>query len=115
MSELLPCPFCGNEALLLGGGEYEGIQQGYTVECHNCSATTAYFGADNMQEAIEAWNTRAEQDTAGYQLLMTRCAVLTNLLRDMFPLLNKDLLDEKDRAMLVSCNDRYLALVEGSE
>lgn len=60
MSELLPCPFCGNEALLLGGGEYEGIQQGYTVECHNCSATTAYFGADNMQEAIEAWNTRAE-------------------------------------------------------
>ena len=58
MSELLPCPFCGNEALLLGGGEYEGIQQGYTVECHNCSATTAYFGADNMQEAIEAWNTR---------------------------------------------------------
>ena len=52
---------------------------------------------------------------AGYQLLMTRCAVLTNLLRDMFPLMNKDLLDEKDRAMLVSCNDRYLALVEGSE
>ena len=52
---------------------------------------------------------------AGYQLLMTRCAVLTSLLRDMFPLMNKDLLDEKDRAMLVSCNDRYLALVEGSE
>ena len=48
---------------------------------------------------------------AGYQLLMTRCANLTNLLRDMFPLLNKDLLDERDREMLVSCNDRCLELL----
>lgn len=88
MSELLPCPFCGNEALLLGGGEYEGIQQGYTVECHNCSATTAYFGADNMQEAIEAWNKRAERtcervnkpdqffaDDFGYSVDAYRCSV----------------------------------------
>lgn len=46
--------------MLLGGGITDGIQQGYRVECHNCAATTAYFGADSMQEAIEAWNNRAE-------------------------------------------------------
>ena len=63
MSELLPCPFCSGEARLLGGGIIDGIERGYMVECHDCHASTKKFGADNAQEAIEAWNTRAEQPT----------------------------------------------------
>lgn len=69
---------------------------------------------DEMKRYVPEGSEHSEY-YAGYQLLMTRCAMLTNLLRDMFPLINKDLLDESDRDMLVSCNDRYLALVEGSE
>ena len=61
MSELLPCPFCDGEARLLGGGIIDGIERGYTVECHDCHASTKRFGADNAQEAIEAWNTRHER------------------------------------------------------
>ena len=61
MSELKPCPFCGcaqievyanpNNAL-----KHFGIEQ-YKVCCVNCAAQL-YRG--KKQEAIDAWNRRAE-------------------------------------------------------
>lgn len=51
MSELKPCPFCGGEARL--------VLSRRMVACYKCCSSTKY--ADSMQEAIEAWNTRAER------------------------------------------------------
>lgn len=73
MSELKPCPFCGGEA-----DEYEG-DYGNGIYCMMCGAmvgepihleyrTTKRV---NIEEAIAAWNTRAERtchrsDVDGY-------------------------------------------------
>lgn len=53
-TKLLPCPFCGGEAELTGFNAPE-----YWVWCPSCKASTgAHTGKEN---AIEAWNTRAER------------------------------------------------------
>ena len=61
MSEkLLPCPFCGGEALLreryINGSA--NIKH-YRRECHHCKATFANWYR-SMKKADEAWNRRAE-------------------------------------------------------
>lgn len=62
MTELKPCPFCGNKALIaeLKGGKFPR----YSVLCPNsrCFASEAsIFGKRyvNKSDAIEAWNRRA--------------------------------------------------------
>lgn len=69
MSELKQCPFCGGEAELRFFNN--GPSFSYRVECLNCTAMvgrrfeeystnrTFWFGI--KQEAIDAWNTRAER------------------------------------------------------
>ncbi len=52
MDRLKRCPFCGGEAEIVG----------YTifwVTCKECTAETKDF--DTKEEAIEAWNRRAEE------------------------------------------------------
>lgn len=49
-SELLPCPFCGDSALLQGLGAHNVI-------CTNCNVLTPDF--DTAAEAIAAWNRRS--------------------------------------------------------
>ena len=54
MAELKPCPFCGGE-------EFEVVSvygEEYYVNCLNC--TTCGPGGETYEEAIEAWNRRAE-------------------------------------------------------
>ena len=54
MSELLPCPFCGGEAELTGFDAPE-----YWVWCPSCKASTDAHTCKGG--AIEAWNTRYDQ------------------------------------------------------
>jgi Lar family restriction alleviation protein len=56
MTELLDCPFCGEEAFVFT--HYDG----YSVRCANmaCPSNGAYF--ETMEEAIEAWNARASRE-----------------------------------------------------
>ena len=75
MAELKKCPFCGGEAEIIecasGHGNREFIKD-YRIECPSCKIyfrrTTRLrleegqpvFIANGYQEAIEAWNRRAE-------------------------------------------------------
>ncbi len=68
LPDLLPCPFCGKDAALTN---VRMANHTFRVGCYNefCGvrSTTDYYGSrtqpSTAQEAIEAWNTRAE-DTA---------------------------------------------------
>ena len=62
-SELLPCPFCGEEHICLFD-EHDDNGLSFAVgcvteDCHGHVAISWHF--DTKEEAIEAWNTRAER------------------------------------------------------
>jgi len=52
--EILPCPFCGNEAV----GAYQHQEGGWYVACKrvHCAAQTVH--SDTREEAIGSWNLR---------------------------------------------------------
>ena len=54
MAELKPCPFCGGKDLQV----VNVYGEDYYVDCQTC--TTCGPSADTYEEAIEAWNRRAE-------------------------------------------------------
>jgi Lar family restriction alleviation protein len=54
MSELKPCPFCGGEAHL-------HIHDRYGVECDVCGMGLGCI-MPTKEQAIEAWNRRADND-----------------------------------------------------
>lgn len=60
MEELKPCPFCGGEAILL-----EDWKDGnFIVGCANNDCIVRLSGIpsfDNAEQAVKAWNTRAER------------------------------------------------------
>ena len=60
MASLKPCPFCGGEARLYR------LEMEYTyyniVACPDCRVWTRWFASKN--DAISAWNTRAEKEPA---------------------------------------------------
>lgn len=49
--EILPCPYCKNEAELYDVGTY---YKQYFVECAHCNFKTCVY--DTVQGAIDAWN-----------------------------------------------------------
>ena len=60
MTDLKPCPFCGEEYLIdygIMGGTMEGFDY---VQCVNCGAEIHSVHNGNHIEAVEAWNMRAE-------------------------------------------------------
>ena len=58
--ELLACPFCGHhaEVEVSPWDEDDEEEVAYQVRCSWCFAETHY--EDTMEEAIRAWNQRAE-------------------------------------------------------
>ena len=54
MAELKPCPFCGDTQLTI----INVYGEDYYVHCDTC--TTCGPSGETEQEAIEAWNRRAE-------------------------------------------------------
>ena len=71
--KLLPCPFCGSEALLHTVESHSHIlatfMPDYTggsfIECTNC---TCSMSGDNEEEAISVWNTRKPVEKVVEQL-----------------------------------------------
>ena len=73
MAELKPCPFCGGEncetykvdETVFSQNKYLTLREDmmklilWGTGCYDCSAQI--YGFDTEQEAIEAWNTRAEK------------------------------------------------------
>ena len=53
--KLLPCPFCGREAVF---EIYEGDE--YQVKCSYCFAAT--WIEESKEEAAEEWNRRADNE-----------------------------------------------------
>ena len=53
-NDLKPCPFCGGEDVIIT--EYDAVV--VFVQCDNCCATFPHF--DSKEEAITAWNRRAD-------------------------------------------------------
>lgn len=61
MTELKPCPFCGGTNLKIKGGI------GKYVSCLDCDNGAHFPGEGstaNENDAIEAWNTRAEREVS---------------------------------------------------
>lgn len=61
MSELLPCPFCGEPASAYWPGDHS---TGYQAGCGNrdCEAEPHVWAKEGEAEAIEKWNTRTQPD-----------------------------------------------------
>lgn len=56
--ELLPCPFCGDEAgPEISGDEFATADSTYTIFCNGCHASAAT--EHTYGEAVARWNTRA--------------------------------------------------------
>lgn len=63
MTELKPCPFCG-EKEDIDYGIFTVTLKGFDyVQCQNCSAEiNAIYKDEQYISAIEAWNRRADND-----------------------------------------------------
>lgn len=61
MTELKSCPFCGEQPEIRKYPDLEGAQ--YSVDCLNdsCQVCACCVLMNTKEEAIEAWNTRAER------------------------------------------------------
>lgn len=56
MSELKPCPFCGDEGVITDEAPQKyGVT--YSIFCENCGAEITRL---KKEEAAEAWNRRTE-------------------------------------------------------
>lgn len=60
MDKLKPCPFCGGEAAI------RNLHDEWWVECDMtrgwCEVIPRTWSYDTKEEAIEAWNRRADND-----------------------------------------------------
>ena len=58
MSDLKPCPFCGEKVAILVGGDKIGKY--FRVKCWGCGAQTV--AKRTRAEAVEAWNCRTDTE-----------------------------------------------------
>ena len=67
--ELLPCPFCGNEAHLMHSRSYDNNSESWIIDCwsilcnnNNCDMTPSTGFREEASDARAAWNRRAKGD-----------------------------------------------------
>ena len=60
VSDLLPCPFCGAKAYVVGYGPYR-------INCKACDASLGPIFCAERNQAIAAWNVRSHP--SGYRLV----------------------------------------------
>lgn len=60
MFDLKPCPFCGGEAEVFRGTTY-GFHYLYEPRCIKCECALGVY--ETEEQAIEAWNRRADNGT----------------------------------------------------
>ncbi|NLS27974.1 hypothetical protein S2M10_29760 [Sphingomonas sp. S2M10] len=76
MTALKPCPFCGGEGEIafFTMMASPNLPAGYFIECATCACSGPRFHIESkmpdrieytQRKAIEAWNTRAEEDVLG--------------------------------------------------
>lgn len=58
--ELKPCPFCGGEGHIIKTDFGNGYQKYYHGVCLDCGMETKNYVHITKEEAIEAWNRRAD-------------------------------------------------------
>lgn len=95
MTELLPCPFCGEEPL----------QRGDFIECSNCCAQ-----GPTDREPKTGWNTRFK--AAKCESLLRRVAVLEMVIKE--ELHGWDCHDDLNKMIVDEIQDRSLSAVGGS-
>ncbi len=61
MTDLLPCPFCGNEDTIFETDEIRKTL--VAVRCSNCGCSLGYCGSED--EAAKVWNTRQPMPKGG--------------------------------------------------
>lgn len=55
--DLKPCPFCGGKVMVV-----PGLVAGVTmIFCRKCGATISFQGKEETNQAVGAWNRRAEE------------------------------------------------------
>lgn len=59
MIKLKPCPFCGSERVVCAHS-FVGI---YMLKCLGCGAIVSFPGKEEKDEASEASNVRAKEET----------------------------------------------------
>ena len=59
MNELKPCPFCGSETLEMDKEDGQDFNSWY-ITCYNCDCQGVSRYGMTRDEAIKAWNMRAE-------------------------------------------------------
>lgn len=61
MSDLKPCPFCGNEGRIenLNSNRFYHRKLPYRVKCSVCPCALAYTYFRTINEAKNAWNNRS--------------------------------------------------------
>ena len=66
--ELKPCPFCGEEGTIIVRKGKNGWRDRYAVLCDyehgGCGAESGWYHYE--EEAIEAWNRRAKDESEGF-------------------------------------------------
>ena len=74
MAELLPCPFCGGEAVMYHQSSKYTDYDGNFIHCRECGCRTKLFEcfgntgkthSDTKREALEVWNTRTTKERGG--------------------------------------------------
>ena len=62
MTELKPCPFCGGKARIVENDPFGSQRKEFRCYGVICNGCDAHFWKNTEEEAIDAWNRRADNE-----------------------------------------------------